>query len=149
MTLTSPVDRSLRSCASSTSTSRCGCCSPSPHNLLGLTYTRHWRLFSALALPTTGRISRSLAALSHQDRELIRRPHPDLLEVLDPRATSVLAAELLETIGPTSMLIAETLAAAIHLQSDLYFGDSQNAMRAIDEHAATLGVSVVIVTPPS
>ena len=57
-----------------------------------------------MAIPTVGRISRGLAALSGDDRERLRRPHPDLLEVLDPRATSLLAADLLETIGPTSTL---------------------------------------------
>lgn len=41
-----------------------------PHDVLGLTYTRHWRLLSAVALPTAGRISRGLAALSGEDREL-------------------------------------------------------------------------------
>ncbi|HEY0397536.1 MAG TPA: hypothetical protein VGF00_04075, partial [Acidimicrobiia bacterium] len=47
-----------------------------PHDVLGLTYTRHWRLLSTMANPTGGRISRALAALSSEDRELIRRPHP-------------------------------------------------------------------------
>jgi hypothetical protein len=77
-----------------------------------------------MANPTGGRISRALAALSSQDRELIRRPHPDLLE----------------TIGPTSILIAETLAAAIRFQSDLYFGDPQNAVGPIREHAGVFGL---------
>jgi hypothetical protein len=120
-----------------------------PHDVLGLTYTRHWRLLSAMAVPTAGRISRGLAALGAEDRELVRRPHPDLLEVLDPRATSLLAADLLETIGPTSMLIAETLAAAIHFQSELYFGDPQNAVGPMRKHAGVLGVDIVIVSPPS
>lgn len=39
-----------------------------PHDVLGLTYTRHWRLLSAMATPTLGRISRGLAALSGEDR---------------------------------------------------------------------------------
>ena len=116
-----------------------------PHDVGGLTYTRHWRLLSTMANPTGGRISRALAALSSQDRELIRRPHPDLLEVLDPRATSLLAADLLETIGPTSILIAETLAAAIRFQSDLYFGDPQNAVGPIREHARVFGLKIIVV----
>ena len=120
-----------------------------PQDVLGLTYARHWRLLSALAVPTVGRISRGLAALSGDDRERLRRPHPDLLEVLDPRATSLLAADLLETIGPTSMLIAETLAAAIRFQSELYFGDPQNAVGPMRKHARTLGVGIVIVAPPT
>ena len=116
-----------------------------PHDVLGLTYARHWRLLSTMANPTGGRISRALAALGSQDRELIRRPHPDLLEVLDPRATSLLAADLLETIGPTSILIAETLAAAIRFQSDLYFGDPQNAVGPIREHAGVFGLNIIVV----
>jgi hypothetical protein len=120
-----------------------------PADLLGLTYTRHWRLLSALAVPAGGRISRRLAALDGDDRDVIRRPHPDLLEVLDPRATSLLAADLLKTVGPTSMLIAETLAAAIHFESDLYFGDPQNAAGSIGEHAQVLGLNIVVVAPPA
>jgi len=118
-----------------------------PHDVLGLTYTRHWRLLSAMAVPTAGRISRGLAAFSAEDGELVRRPHPDLLEVLDPRATSLFAADLLETIGPTSMLIAETLAAAIHFQSELYFGDPQNTIGPMRKHARALGVDIIIVSP--
>lgn len=120
-----------------------------PHNVLGLTYTRHWRLLSAMATPTLGRISRGLAALSGEDRERLRRPHPDLLEVLDPRATSLLAADLLETIGSTSMLIAETLAAAIRFQSDVYVGDPQNAVGPLRKHARALGVEIATLAPPS
>jgi hypothetical protein len=33
-----------------------------PIDLLGLTYTRHWRLLAAMAVPTAGRISRPLKA---------------------------------------------------------------------------------------
>ena len=102
-----------------------------------------------MAVPAAGRISRGLAALRNEDREAIRRPHPDLLEVLDPRGTSLLAADLLETTGPTSMLIAETLAAAIHFRSELYFGDPQNAIGPISEHARDLGVDIIIVSPPT
>ena len=120
-----------------------------PADLLGLTYTRHWRLLSAMAVPAAGRISRRLSALGTEDREAIRRPHPDLVEVLDPRATSVLAADLLATIGPTSILIAETLAATIHFESDLYFGDPQNAAGSIGEHAQVLGLNIVVVAPPA
>jgi hypothetical protein len=90
-----------------------------PHDVLGLTYTRHWRLLSTMANPTGGRISRALAALSSQDRELIRRPHPDLLEVLDPRA-------------------------AIRFQWDLYFGDPQNAVGPIREHAGVFGLNIIV-----
>src|SRR5579872_1862134 len=97
-----------------------------PPDLLGLTYTRHWRLLSAMAVPTGGRISRVLGALEAEHQEVIRRPHPDLVEVLDPRPTSLLAADLLTRIGPTSLLVAETLAAAIHFRSSIYFGDPQN-----------------------
>jgi hypothetical protein len=120
-----------------------------PRDLLGLTYTRHWRLLSALAVPTRGRISRQLESLSREGREAIRRPHPELVEVLDPRPTSVLAAELLRTVGPTSVLIAETLAAAIHHRSEVFFGDPQNAGGAMAQHAETLGVTVTVLSPPT
>lgn len=151
-TRNSLADRSLRRCASLTSTSPYAC-SPAtgpaeiPHDVLGLTYARHWRLLSAMANPSAGRISRGLAALSGEDRERLRRPHPDLIEVLDPRATSLLAADLLETTGPTSMLIAETMAAAIRQQSEIYVGDPQNAVGPMRKHARTLGVEIVIVAP--
>jgi hypothetical protein len=69
--------------------------------------------------------------------------------VLDPRATSLLAADLLDTIGPTSMLIAETLAAAIHLGSEIYVGDPQNAIGPLRKHARTLGLEIVTVAPPA
>ena len=118
-----------------------------PQDLLGLPYTRHWRLLSAIALPTRGQISRRLALLSPAARDALQRPHPDLLEVLDPRATSLLAADLLRTIGPTSMLIAETLAAAIHHQCAIFFGDRANAGGSVADHAAALGIDLTIVGP--
>lgn len=120
-----------------------------PRDLLGLTYTRHWRLLSSLSVPSHGRISRQLGGLSREGREAIRRPHPELVEVLDPRATSLLAAELLRTLGPTSMLIAETLAAAVHHRSEFFVGDPQNAAGKMSEDALALGVEVIIVAPPS
>lgn len=120
-----------------------------PQDLLGLTYTRHWRLLSAMAVPTAGKISRRLGALSVEGRAAIRRPHPDLLEVLDPRATNLLAADLLSTIGATSMLIAETLAAALHHRSAVFFGDPQNAVGPIAEHARSLGVDLTVVASPA
>lgn len=58
-----------------------------------------------------------------------------------------MAADLLANIGPTSILIAETLAAAIHFQSDLYFGDPQNAVGPIGEYARVLGVHIIVVAP--
>lgn len=115
-----------------------------PEDLLG-PYTRHWRLLSATALPSGGRISRQLGALTDNGREAVRRPHPDLVEVLDPRTVAPLAADLLQTIGPTSMLIAETLAAAIHHRSPAFFGDPQNATGAIADHAHTLGVELIVL----
>jgi hypothetical protein len=115
-----------------------------PEALLGLTYTRHWRLLSAMSAPTDGRISQQLAGLSPEGREAVRRPHPDLIEVLDPRVTSLLAADLLETTGPTSMLIVETLAAAVHYRSAIYFGDERNAAGQMAEHAQRLGVEITI-----
>jgi hypothetical protein len=47
------------------------------------------------------------------------------------------------------MLIAETLAAALRFQSELYFGDPQNAVGPMRIHARTLGVGIVIVAPPT
>lgn len=98
-----------------------------------------------MALPSAGRISRQLGALAASGRDATRQPHPDLVEVLDPRTVALLAADLPQTIGPTSMLIAETLAAAIHHHSPVFFGDPQNATGAIGDHARVLGVELIVV----
>lgn len=116
-----------------------------PEDVLGLPWTRHWRLLSSLALPGSGRISRRLNEMSEAGRQAIRQPHPDLLKVLDdPRATAHLAADLLALTGPTSMLIIEALAVAIRHTSPLYVGDSQNAVGAMATHAASLHVEIVV-----
>jgi hypothetical protein len=56
-----------------------------PTDELGLPMTRHWRLLQAVHAPRGGQLSRALGLLPEPDRDAVRHPHPEVLQVLDPR----------------------------------------------------------------
>jgi len=115
---------------------------------LVLPYSRHWRLLSALSAPsqTQGQLSRRLQSLSSDAIDFIRRPHPDVLHIPDPRDHALLAADLLQTTGATSLMFAETLAACIVFDSDFHCGASRNAVGQLAERAALLDVDIRLET---
>ena len=73
-----------------------------------------------------GQLSRLLAALRGGDIEVIRYPHPEVLQVLDPRPLLDDAAAIAARFRTTGLLIAETLAAGVAHGSQLWFGIDAN-----------------------
>lgn len=111
-----------------------------------LPYSRHWRLLSALAAPpqAQGQLSRRLQSLSASAIDFIRRPHPDVLHIPDPRDHALLAADLLRTTGASSLMFAETLATCVAYDSDFHCGAPRNAIGQLAERAALVDVSITI-----
>ncbi len=56
-----------------------------PPDDVALPMTRHWRLLQAIHTPRGGQLSRILGLLPEPDRDALRHPHPEVLQVLDPR----------------------------------------------------------------
>ncbi|HEX3424887.1 MAG TPA: hypothetical protein VHT30_02065 [Acidimicrobiales bacterium] len=77
-------------------------------DLLGLPATHHYRLLQRIHQPGTGRLSEILAGLSNSGRESIRRPHPDIVQVLDPRPLLDQAASIGARYRTGGLLITET-----------------------------------------
>ena len=113
---------------------------------LVLPYSRHWRLLSALSAPssTRGQLSRRRQSLSEDAIDFIRRPHPDVVHVPDPRDHILLAAELLQRTGASSLMFAETLAACVAFDSDFHCGAPRNAIGQLAVRAAAIDVSIRI-----
>lgn len=113
---------------------------------LVLPYSRHWRLLSALSAPasTQGQLSRRLQSLSEDAIDFIRRPHSDVLHVPDPRDHILLAAELLQATGASSLMFAETLAACVAFDSDFHCGAPRNAIGQLADRAAAIDVAIRI-----
>jgi hypothetical protein len=71
----------------------------------------------------------------------IRWPHPEVLEVLDPRPLLDEAAIVAARFGG-GLLIAETLAAGLAHGRQLWFGTPANVGRVLERAAEDLGVTV-------
>lgn len=116
-----------------------------PDDDLGLPTTRHWRLLQALHGARGGRLSRLLDELSPAGRDSLRHPHPEVLQVLDPRPLLDTAAAIAARYGGTGLLVAETLAVGLS-QGALWFGTEQNVGRLLRRTAGDLGIAVHILS---
>jgi hypothetical protein len=96
--------------------------------------------------PGSGQLSRLLAALPGGDLAVIRWPHPEVLQVLDPRPLLDDAAAIAARFGTSGLLIAETLAAGVAYGSRLWFGLGANVGRVVARAAPQLGVTVHVST---
>ena len=95
---------------------------------------------------TQGQLSRRLQSLGDDAIDFIRRPHPDVLYIPDPRDHALLAAELLAATGPSSLMFAETLAACVAHESAFHCGAPRNAIGQLAARAGLIGVDIKIVT---
>ena len=93
--------------------------------------SRHWRLLQRVHAPGDGQLSRLLATLSPADRDTIRFPHPEVLQVADARPLLDKAAEIAARFGGTGWLTAETLAAGLTYGQALWFGTERNVGRLL------------------
>jgi hypothetical protein len=84
--------------------------------------------------------------LSPTDRETIRYPHPEVLEVADPRPLLDEAAQITAGYGGTGWLTAETLAAGLTWGRALWFGTERNVGPLLATAADDIGIAVPAVT---
>jgi hypothetical protein len=113
-----------------------------PDDDLALPASRHWRLLQRVHAPGTGQLSRLLEALPSGDLSVVRYPHPDLVQILDPRPLLVEAASLSARYNAGGLLIAETLAAGLAYGQELWFGSDRNVGRSLSRIAGDLGIEV-------
>jgi hypothetical protein len=113
-----------------------------PDEPLALTASAHWRLLQRIHSPSGGQLSQALARLSPAGRDVLRRPAPAVLEVLDPRPLLDEAAQIAARYGRTGLLIAETAAAGLAHGRQLWFGTERNVGIRLREIADDLGIEV-------
>lgn len=116
-----------------------------PDDELGLPASRHWRLLQRVHHPGTGRLSRLLAGLSGGDLAVVRWPHPEVLQVLDPRPLLDEAAVVAARYGG-GLLVCETLAAGLTYGRELWFGTTANVGPITRRAANELGLAVHVTT---
>jgi len=90
---------------------------------LVLTAYRHYRLLQRIHQPGTGQLSRLLA---DSDQQAIRRPHPEILQILDPRPLLDEAAAIGARYSAAGLLVGETIAAGLTYGHQLWFGTQRN-----------------------
>ncbi|MGI8492145.1 MAG: hypothetical protein ACR2KC_03320 [Acidimicrobiales bacterium] len=107
-----------------------------------LPLSRHLRLLLRVHNPSGGQLSAVLGRLSESDRQAIRNPHPEVLQILDPRPLLDEAASIGARYRTGGLLIIETLAAGLAHGRQLYFGAEANIGRRLGEIATDLGIAV-------
>jgi hypothetical protein len=113
-----------------------------PDEPLAITTSAHWRLLQRIHAPAGGQLSQALAALPAPDREALRFPHREVLEVLDPRPRLDEAAQVAARFGNTGWLISETVTAGLTHGRQLWFGNPRNIGARLREIADDLGVAI-------
>ncbi len=105
---------------------------------------RHYRLLQRIHSPGAGQLSQ---LLSEADQQAIRRPHPEVLQILDPRPLLDEAAAIGAAYGSAGLLVGETLAAGLVHGRRLWFGSARNVGKRLAEIAADLGISIHVSEP--
>lgn len=117
-----------------------------PDEDLALPASRHWRLLQRVHAPGTGQLSQLLAALPGGDLTVVRYPHPEVLQVLDPRPMLDTAASIAARYRAGGLLIAETLAAGLAHGHQLWFGLERNVGRSLAAIAGELDITVNVTS---
>jgi len=105
---------------------------------------RHYRLLQRVHQPGSGQLSR---LLSDSDQQAIRRPHPEVLQILDPRPLLDEAAAIGARYHSAGLLVGETLAAGLSYGRELWFGTSRNVGTRLAEIAADLHINLRVLEP--
>lgn len=108
---------------------------------LALPAYRHYRLLQRVHQPGTGQLS---GLLSDSDQDAVRRPHPEVLQILDPRPLLDEAAAIGARYGAAGLLVGETLAAGLTYSRQLWFGTERNVGERLASIAADLGIAIHI-----
>lgn len=117
-----------------------------PDEPLAITASTHWRLLQRVHSPSSGQLSQALGSLPPSDREALRFPQREVLEVLDPRPLLDEAAQIAARYGNTGLLIAETITAGLAHGRQLWFGNPRNIGIRLREIADDLGVAIHLST---
>ncbi|MGH9057597.1 MAG: hypothetical protein ACRDYY_17320 [Acidimicrobiales bacterium] len=112
---------------------------------LALPASAHWRLLQAVHGDRGGQLSQLFAGASPAVINAIRWPHPEVLQVLDPRPLLDRAAMLANRYGG-GLLIGETLAAGLVNGRQLFFGTARNIGPRLRAGADDLGVAIHLTT---
>lgn len=112
---------------------------------LALPAYRHYRLLQRIHAPCAGQLS---ALLADGDQQAIRRPHPEVLQILDPRPLLDEAAAIGARYHAAGLLVGETLAAALSYGHQLWFGTQRNVGTRLAEIADDLHIAVHVIEPP-
>lgn len=109
---------------------------------IALPAARHFRLLQRIHQPGTGQLTGILHRLPDTDRQAIRHPHPEVLQVLDPRPLLDEAAAIGARYRTGGLLLVETLAAGLVYGDQLWFGTERNIGDRLATIAADLGIAV-------
>lgn len=115
---------------------------------LGLPSSRHFRLLQRLHNPSGGQLSAILERLSEPDRQVVRQPHPEVIEIIDPRPLLNDAAALGARFDTGGLLMLETIAAGFRNGRQLWFGVEANVGPRLRSIADQLGITVRVTSPP-
>ena len=113
-----------------------------PDDDLLLTASRHFRLLQRIHNPGTGQLTGILDRLSPTGGDSLRHPHPEVLQILDPRPLLDEAASIGARYRTGGLLIVETLAAGLAFGHELWFGTERNIGGRMTEIAADLGIAI-------
>ncbi|MCC5950722.1 MAG: hypothetical protein JJU45_01360 [Acidimicrobiia bacterium] len=111
---------------------------------LALPAYRHYRLLQRIHAPGTGQLS---GLLADSDQQAIRRPHPEVLQILDPRPLLDEAAAIGARYRSAGLLVGETLAAGLTYGRQLWFGTSRNIGERLGEIATDLRIAIHVADP--
>ncbi|MBI2705045.1 MAG: hypothetical protein HYX32_07115 [Actinobacteria bacterium] len=116
-----------------------------PDDDVALTASRWWRLLQRIHDPGTGQLSRLLATLGPDDQLVLRHPHPEVLEVLDPRPLLDDAAAINARYRSAGLLVAESLCAGLVHGRQLWFGPHRNVGVRLAEIADDLDIAIRVL----
>jgi len=116
-----------------------------PDDALALPASRHWRLLQRIHAPSGGQLSQLLARLPGGDLGVVQHPHPDVLQILDPRPLLDEAAAISARYRAGGLLVAETLAAGRAFGHQLWFGTERNVGHSLARIAGDLQIDVHVI----
>jgi len=100
-----------------------------PDDDLALPAARHFRLLQRIHQPGGGQLTATLKRLSPTGRQAMRYPHPEVLQVLDPRPLLDEAASIGDRYRTGGLLIFETLAAGLTYGHQLWLAPNATSPR--------------------
>lgn len=107
----------------------------------------HFRLLQRIHQSSGGQLTTSLARLPDTDRQALRNPNPEVLQILDPRPLLDETARIGASYTTGGLLVCETLAAGLVHGRQLWFGTGRNIGRRLAEIADDLDITIHTAEP--